>query len=284
MDLTFICLRRIGFWISASIPNMNILPESSIRSFNHTIYLYYRANRRSFPWRKTRNPYHILVSEIMLQQTQTDRVLDKYTLFLKTFPNFRTLAQAPVSKVLKVWQGLGYNRRAISLHRIAQIVVKEYHGRLPKTVEKLMALPGIGHYTASAICAFAFNQPTAFIETNIRRVYLHFFFPRRKKVEDQEILAVVEKTVDKKNPREWYYALMDYGVMLKSLVPNPNRRSAHYTKQSKFEGSNRQIRGMILKAMLNEPNLTISALVRILGVDKEKIKQGYSITLATKLD
>ncbi|MFB3897659.1 MAG: A/G-specific adenine glycosylase [bacterium] len=220
----------------------------------------------------------------MLQQTQTDRVLDKYTLFLKTFPNFRTLAQAPVSKVLKVWQGLGYNRRAISLHRIAQIVVKEYHGRLPKTVEKLMALPGIGHYTASAICAFAFNQPTAFIETNIRRVYLHFFFPRRKKVEDQEILAVVEKTVDKKNPREWYYALMDYGVMLKSLVPNPNRRSAHYTKQSKFEGSNRQIRGMILKAMLNEPNLTISALVRILGVDKEKIKQGYSITLATKLD
>lgn len=250
-----------------------MLSKLQVKEFQKTIYHYYQKHLRYFLWRETTNPYHILVSEIMLQQTQTDRVVDKYILFLKTFPNFRILAKAPISKVLKVWQGLGYNRRAISLHKTAQIVVNQYNSRLPKTVVELMALPGIGHYTASAICAFAFNQPAAFIETNIRRVYIHFFFPKRKKVDDKEILALVEQTVDKKHPREWYYALMDYGVMLKTQVPNPNRRSAHYTKQSKFEGSNRQVRGQILKAILKEPNLTESELVKKLGVDKAKVKQ-----------
>jgi A/G-specific adenine glycosylase len=198
----------------------------------------------------------------MLQQTQTDRVVEKYQLFIKTFPNFRSLAKSPLSKVLQVWQGMGYNRRAISLHKIAQIVVDKYQGKLPESVEELIELPGIGHYTASAIGAFAFNQPTAFIETNIRRVYIHFFFQKKRKVDDKDILPLVEQTVDKKNPREWYYALMDYGVMLGKQVPNPNRKSAHYAKQSKFEGSNRQIRGLILKILLKQPNLTESMLIK----------------------
>jgi A/G-specific adenine glycosylase len=209
----------------------------------------------------------------MLQQTQTDRVVYKYQLFLKTFPTFKSLAKSPLNKVLKVWQGLGYNRRAVSLHKTAQIIVYQYQGKLPESVDELIELPGIGHYTASAICAFAFNQPTTFIETNIRRIYIHFFFQKKRKVDDKDILPLVEQTLDKKNPRVWYYALMDYGVMLKKRVPNPNRKSTHYAKQSKFEGSNRQIRGMILKALLKEPKLTESKLVQKLNLDKDKVKR-----------
>jgi A/G-specific adenine glycosylase len=252
---------------------VNKLNQSSIRKFKGTIYQYYHKNKRTFPWRETRDPYHILVSEIMLQQTQTDRVVYKYQLFLKTFPTFKSLAKSPLNKVLKVWQGLGYNRRAVSLHKTAQIIVYQYQGKLPESVDELIELPGIGHYTASAICAFAFNQPTTFIETNIRRIYIHFFFQKKRKVDDKDILPLVEQTLDKKNPRVWYYALMDYGVMLKKRVPNPNRKSTHYAKQSKFEGSNRQIRGMILKALLKEPKLTESKLVQKLNLDKDKVKR-----------
>lgn len=250
-----------------------MLSKPEIHKFQKTIWQYYHTHPRSYPFRKTNNPYHILVSEIMLQQTQTERVVDKYQLFIKTFPNFRSLAKSPLSKVLKIWQGLGYNRRAISLHKTAQIVVNQYQGHLPKSVEALIELPGIGHYTASAICAFSFNQPTAFIETNIRRVYIHFFFQKKRKVNDKDILPLIEQTIDKKNPKEWYYALMDYGVMLGKQMPNPNRKSAHYAKQSRFEGSNRQIRGMILKALLKEPKLTESKLILKLGLDKDKVKR-----------
>lgn len=223
--------------------------------FQKIIYGYYREHARQFPWRMSRDPYHILVSEIMLQQTQTERVAQKYEQFITEFPDFSTLACAPLQKVLSVWQGLGYNRRAISLKTIARTVMEEFGACLPPDVELLKTLPGIGQATASAICAFAFNKPTVFIETNIRRVFIHFFFPHRDMVKDAEILPLVEMTLDKSNPREWYYALMDYGVMLKkelhlTQLRNPNRRSAHYQLQSPFEGSNRQIRGMILKTLI----------------------------------
>lgn len=212
------------------------------------------------PWRRTKDPYRILVSEVMLQQTQVERVLVKYREFIRAFPNFSTLAKAELSEVLKVWQGMGYNRRGMALKRLAEIVMQEHKGKLPSDPEELIKLPGIGRYSAAAIHTFATNRPTLFIETNIRRVYIHFFFGDKEGIRDEEIMPLVEKTMDRKNPREWYYALMDYGVKLKKEVPNPNRRSAHYTKQSRFEGSQRQVRGMILKAVLQYPGMTSASL------------------------
>ncbi|MDD4989073.1 MAG: A/G-specific adenine glycosylase [Candidatus Pacebacteria bacterium] len=201
------------------------------------------------PWRKTNDPYRILVSEIMLQQTQVSRVTPKYESFLKRFPTVQKIATANTGDVLKLWQGLGYNRRALNLQKSAKIICEKFGGVVPDDLEKLDSLPGIGLATAGAISAYAWNKPTLFIETNIRRVFLHFFFNDAdcKMVEDEVIFPFVERALDKKNPREWYYALMDYGAMLKATVPNPNRRSAHYTKQSKFTGSNREVRGKILK-------------------------------------
>ena len=199
--------------------------------FKRTIWEYYRAHRRPMPWRRARDlrdPYRILVSEIMLQQTQVSRVVGFYENFIKKFPDVRTLAGAKTAEVLKAWQGLGYNRRALALQRLAKEVVEKYQGKLPHEKEKLVALPGIGEYTAGAVRAFAFNQPEIFIETNIRRVFIHFFFPRRQKVTDTEIVRYSERTLDRKNPREWYFALMDYGAMLGNSTQNPNHRSAHY--------------------------------------------------------
>jgi len=236
------------------------ISASAVRLFKKIINDHYRDHYREMPWRRTRDPYRILVSEIMLQQTQAERVLQKYAEFIKIFPDLNSLAQAPLSNVLRVWQGMGYNRRALSLKRLAEIVVQEYAGKLPDDPEELIRLPGIGPYSASAIYAFVHNRPSLFIETNIRRVYIHFFFDDREHVRDAEIMPILEKTLDRKNPRDWYYALMDYGVKLKKEVRNPNRRSAHYQKQSAFHGSARQVRGMILKALLTTPGMTRDAL------------------------
>ena len=207
----------------------------------------------------------------MLQQTQVERVLGKYEQFISVFPDFASLAQAPLQSVLSVWQGLGYNRRAMALQRTAQTVTTEWNGILPSSVDLLVELPGIGHATASAIAAFAFGKPSVFIETNIRRVFIHFYFHDRDNVMDSEILPLVERTLVRSDPRRWYYALMDYGTMLKKQLQNPNRKSAHYQKQSPFEGSNRQIRGMVLKAVLEKPYITESALLKTLNRNHEQI-------------
>lgn len=208
----------------------------------------------------------------MLQQTQVERVRSKYQMFISAFPDFFALAQAPLAVLLSVWQGLGYNRRAIALRQIAQEIVNQYHGMLPSSVDRLMQFPGIGKATASAIAAFAFNQPTVFIETNIRRVFIHFFFEGKTRVHDDEILPLVEKSLDRSDPREWYYALMDYGAMLKKEVVNPNRKSFHYQKQAPFEGSQRQLRGLILRTILQASEITESGLLKKLKKNPEKIK------------
>jgi A/G-specific adenine glycosylase len=248
------------------------LTPTRVRGFQRGIYRHYRIHGRTFPWRRTRNPYHILVSEIMLQQTQTERVVQKYEQFLTSFPDFASLAQAPLREVLRLWQGLGYNRRAIALKNIAQTVARDFHGNLPSSPDALMALPGIGRATASAICAFAFNQPVVFIETNIRRVFIHHFFQDENDVKDAEILPLVKETLDTSHPRKWYHALMDYGVMLKKRYQNPNRKSAHYQKQPPFEGSNRQIRGMILRALTSESPISQQEIAKRLGMDPERVK------------
>src|ERR1700690_4312355 len=222
---------------------MKPLTPSAIFSFRKKIYGYYDQHGRDLPWRKTLNPYRVLVSEIMLQQTQVERVLEKYKEFLDAFPDFEALAHAPLPILLGIWQGMGYNRRALALKALAQKVVAEHRGKLPREPEKLIALPSIGPYTAGAIAAFAFNKSVVFMDTNIRRVYIHEFFHDRDDIHDDEILPLLEQTGDAGNPRKWYNALMDFGAMLKKENTHPNRKSAHYTKQSPFENSNRQVRG-----------------------------------------
>jgi A/G-specific adenine glycosylase len=228
---------------------MHLQPKN-VHLFQEKIRNYYYNHKRDFPWRESHNPYHILVSEVMLQQTQTSRVENKYTEFLLKYPTIETLAESSFSDILRIWQGLGYNRRAKNLHQSARIITHELRGLVPQTYETLVLLPGIGQNTAGAILAYAFNIAQPFIETNIRSVYLHEFLIDREQVSDKEILELVKDTMDTNNPREWFYALTDYGVYLKQTIGNQNLRSTHYTKQSEFEGSRRQIRAQILKLLL----------------------------------
>jgi A/G-specific adenine glycosylase len=247
------------------------LTSDVIKLFQNIIYDYYERNRREFPFRKNLNPYRVLVSEIMLQQTQTSRVSEKYIEFLNKFPDFQALSESSLDDVLKIWQGLGYNRRAIALKKISEIVMKEHRGKLPDSVDILKSFPQIGHNTASSILAFAFNQPSIFIETNIRRIYIYFFFPGKDGIKDTQILPFVEQTMDRRDPREWYYALMDYGVMLKKAHPELNKRSAHYKKQKSFKGSNRQIRGKILKLLIKDKVLLKSEICSKLKLEANKL-------------
>ncbi|QSZ68464.1 A/G-specific adenine glycosylase [Methanofollis aquaemaris] len=222
------------------------------------------------PWRETDDPYRIFVSEVMLQQTQVERVRKKYSEFIERFPDFAALAAAEQREVLEAWQGLGYNRRALALRQAAQMIVRDFDGTVPADPAVLETLPGIGRATASSIAAFVHNRPTVFIETNVRRVFIHFFFRDREDVRDAEILPLVEMTLDPAHPREFYWAVMDYGTMLKKRYPNPNRRSASYSKQSAFEGSDRQVRGRMLKALLDHGTLTTERLLSEGGVVDEK--------------
>lgn len=245
---------------------MRHLTPADIRSFQKKIYQYYHVHGRKLPWRETIDPYRIVVSELMLQQTQVDRVAQKYPEFINAFPDFKSLARAPLQKVLHVWHGMGYNRRSLFLKKIAQQVMDKFIGTFPRDIERIQTLPGIGTHTAASICAFAFNQPVVFIETNIRTVFIHEFFQGKRVVHDAQILPLVKQTIDRKKPCAWYNALMDYGVMLKKQYRNPGRRSAHYYRQTPFEGSNRQIRGRIIKLLTHKPS-TIAELCRSIGRD-----------------
>jgi A/G-specific adenine glycosylase len=206
----------------------------------------------------------------MLQQTQVPRVKEKYVAFIRRFPDFSTLSHASLAEVMKEWQGLGYNRRAKYLHELSIHVVEELNGVLPQSPDKLISLPGIGKATAGSIAAFAYNSPVVFIETNIRRVFIHHFFSGDDLVSDAQILPLVELTLDRRDPREWYYALMDYGTWLVGRMPNPNRRSRHYVRQSAFEGSDRQIRGKILRRLISETTCPPDVLVCEAGDDPDR--------------
>ncbi len=237
------------------------LTKATFNAFNTIIEHYYTHNKRIFSWRTHITPYNVAVSEIMLQQTQTDRVVIKFDPFIAQFPTWQSLAQANFHDVLRMWKGLGYNRRALALHKIANLVVSTYNGILPDKPEILVTFPGIGKATAHSIITFAFNNPSIFIETNIRTVFIYFFFQQQTNITDKEIAPLIEHTLNHENPREWYYALMDYGAMLKKTVGNLSRFSAHYHKQSPFEGSERQLRGKILQTLLDKPGTTEQQLV-----------------------
>lgn len=272
------------------------MSDTTILTFQQTVWNYFAEHgRHDLPWRQpdddgSFDPYKICVSELMLQQTQVARVWPKYEQFLRAFPTVEVLAAAGLGDVLVVWQGLGYNRRAKFLWQAAQKVVQDFGGVFPSTPQELVRLPGIAANTAGAIMAYAYNQPIAFVETNVRTVYIHHFFKGQTDIPDSAILELVERTLPDKEGkraagddgftssprrmrngvpakpvlwgdstaglshyREWYWALMDYGVFLKQTVGNLSRHSKSYAKQSKFVGSNRQIRGQIIRLLAHKP-------------------------------
>jgi A/G-specific adenine glycosylase len=249
------------------------LTPGVVGSFHRFLASFFAERGRDLPWRRTTDPYRILVSEFMLQQTQVERVLVKYPAFLERFPDEGTLARAPLQEVLLAWQGLGYNRRALALHRTARRIADDYGGTVPLDRATLDTFPGIGSATAGAIVVFSTDRPEVFIETNIRRVYIHLFFPGAEKVHDREIVPVLEKTLDREEPRRFYYALMDHGSLLKRGTRNPNLRSASYARQSPFEGSDRQARGTILRLLLGDGEIAEPDLREMVPVEPERLER-----------
>lgn len=251
--------------------------DNDYQQFKNTVMEYYAEHARAdLPWRVDTRPYYIVVSEIMLQQTQVERVIPFFKKWIGVFPNWKRLAGAPQSQVLRYWKGLGYNSRALRLQKLAQSITDTYHGRLPQDYKKLLDLPGIGPYTAGAVRAFAFDQYTPIIETNIRRVFIHHFFKGQAGVTDQQIREVMDDLGDIDNPREWYWALMDYGSQLPKIEKyNPNQQSKHYTRQSEFKGSDREIRGQILGVLLEQKNDRIlkEKIFKKLGFEHERYQK-----------
>lgn len=248
---------------------------------------------RDLPWRRTRDPYGIWLSEVMLQQTQVARVLTRWPEWLERFPTVESLAAAPTSEVLAAWQGMGYNRRALALKAAAEAVTRDRDGVFPQDADELKALPGIGPATAQGIRAFAFDLPGVYLETNVRAVMLHHLFPDVPGVPDRELTPLVRATCPDApgaargegvadaepspfavpqdaddTPRSWYYAMLDYGAWLKRAVPNPSRRSSSYTRQSRFEGSRRQKRSHIVRMLLDAQSAGAA------GLTLEEVRDG----------
>ncbi|WP_322495275.1 A/G-specific adenine glycosylase [Chloroflexus sp.] len=170
---------------------------------------------RDLPWRRTRDPYAIMVAEVMLQQTQVDRVLPKYQAFVAAFPTIEALAAAPTAEVIRLWAGLGYNRRAVNLQRAAQAIVTRHGGRVPDSVAALRALPGIGPYTAGAIACFAFEHDVAFLDTNIRRVVRRLCVgPDHAAATEAELLAHAAALIPPGQGWAWNQAIMELGALI----------------------------------------------------------------------
>lgn len=249
--------------------------EDEIRAFQRSILDWYRAHKRDYlPWRIHREravtPYEIFVSEIMLQQTQVARVLEKYPKFLRAFPTIKYLAGSSLAQVLVAWQGMGYNRRAFYLKRAAEEIVHNCGGIIPADPEKLEKLPGIGPYTAGAIACFAYNKPVLFLDTNIRKVFLHYFFGAKKyrgQVDDREIFVFARQTLFRRDPRRWHYALMDYGALALGRERGLLKKSKHYYKQSPFFGSARFFRSQIVKYLLQYKKASETELCDFLARD-----------------
>lgn len=241
------------------------MPQKSVtmKKFRAYVLAYHKKHGRALLWRENTDPYWVVVSEIMLQQTQVPRALIKFPEFIAKFPNFKTLAAATTPEVLSVWQGLGYNRRALYLKRTAEIIVAHHGGVLPRDIEILKRFPGIGPNTAASILAFAYNIPHPFIETNVRTVFLHHFFSDEENISDAQLVPFITEALDRRNTRRWHWALMDYGTYLKKTFGNAGRRSRHYTKQPKFQGSLRQLRGHMVRLLLEHEKITAKKILKL---------------------
>jgi A/G-specific adenine glycosylase len=241
-----------------------------ITEFKKIILSHYRQSGRKFPWRGA-GPWGVMVSEFMLQQTQTERVMRYWGDWIRRWPRPKDLAGASMEEALRHWSGLGYNRRCYNLKKSAAIITEEHKGKVPGNPDILRLLPGIGPYTSGAIACFAFNSPSVFLETNIRATVIHCFFPSRDNVRDAEIYPILEKALYKEDPRTWYYALMDYGAALKKLTAHPGRRSAHYVRQSPFIGSFRQARGKVIRTLAGMGASNADEIKMACGLEEEKL-------------
>ncbi len=246
-------------------------------AFVEKVLLLGGAARRVLPWRWIDDAYGVLVSEVMLQQTQVARVDGRWQRFMARFPTADALASASVADVLDEWQGLGYNRRALNLKRAAEACARDLGGRVPESYEELLALPGVGPATAAGVVAFACDKPAVYLETNVRTVFLHELFPDEEGVRDDRIRPLVAASCPSAGVREWYYALLDYGAQLKSQVGNASRRSAHYVRQSSFEGSRRQKRAFLVREVLADPTAEASAAKGLLD-DFERARGRDAVT------
>lgn len=245
------------------------------KDFHTVVWNYYEKNKREMPWRNLNDlsekdrGYNVLVSEVMLQQTQVNRVIEKYTQWMERWPTIEEFAEATLSDVLVMWNGLGYNRRAKYLLESLTTIHKDYGGIVPMDQSALQDLPGIGPNTAAAIIVYTYNKPIPFVETNIRTVYLHSYYADSdSQVTDNELLTLVKETLDKKNPRDWFYALMDYGAYLKKNHGNQLHRAKAYKKQSVFSGSKRQIRGKVLHLLTKLQYIHKDELIKEIADDR----------------
>jgi len=238
-----------------------VLNEKTIKEFQSKILSWYKINKRDFPWRRTTDPYNILVSEVMLQQTQAQRVVPYYEKFIDDFPTLKDLAHAKNYEVLKDWSGLGFNNRAIRLKEMALIIQNDFKEVFPKQIDQLLILKGIGSYTAAAILAFAFNKKVAVIDTNIRRVLIHELHLNQN-ISQKRLSEIALSVIPKGKSRIWHNALMDYGA-LSATAKRTNIKSK--SKQSQFKGSEREVRGKILKLLLEKKKLGKSNLAEIIA-------------------
>jgi A/G-specific adenine glycosylase len=248
--------------------------KKNIKNLQKIVWEFYvEHGRHDLTWRKNPKPYYVLVSEVMLQQTQVPRVRVKFAEFIKVFPTIKSLAKSDQVTLLRTWKGLGYNRRALWLRDAAQTIVSHFGSRVPRDPKILESLKGIGHYTARAIATFSYNDPHAFIETNIRRIFIHHFYSTSEQVPDSVLLPLIEVAVDQSRPREWYWALMDYGSYLGKAFPNANTRSKHYAKQSKFEGSDRQVRSKIMECMMDQQKAKLPDLIAYVDDSPDRVER-----------
>lgn len=246
--------------------------ETQLQEFQQAIWKNYHEQGRSFPWRNINDSWGILVSEVMLQQTQTSRVIPYWLRWMEKWPTPQALASASMDEVLREWAGLGYNRRGRYLKLAAETITANFNGQVPRTLQDLLQLPGIGSYTAGAILCFAYNEPVVFIETNIRSALLHFFFQDEKKVPDKQLIPILKATLDRHNPRIWYYALMDYGAQLKKVTLNPSQRSAHYSRQAPFKGSLREARGYIVRMLAEKGPASLDNLAECTTIEYDRLQ------------
>lgn len=257
---------------SAPRPRRRLVKRELVDAFIDLVLAQGAAHYREFAWRDTRDPYATAISEIMLQQTQAPRVVGFFDRWMERFPTADALAAAPLDLVLENWQGLGYNRRALQVKRLAETIANECGGELPVRYRELLELPGVGPSTAAGIVIFAHDEPALYYETNVRTVYLHEVWPKAEEVHDRDVLEVAGRVLDRVvargiSPRRWTYALLDYGAWLKKEFPNPSRRSKQYVRHAKFEGSNRQKRGAVLRAVVGDPGRSVAEYAEAIGYD-----------------
>ncbi|MDR0784615.1 MAG: A/G-specific adenine glycosylase [Treponema sp.] len=250
--------------------------SESISAFKTEVNAFFTQQGRSFPWRENTTPWGVAVSEFMLQQTQTERVTPFFKRWMERWPTPAALADASLEDALREWVGLGYNKRCRFLKECARVICVKHGGKVPETPAELTQLPGVGAYTAGAVACFAYNYPSVFIETNIRATILNFFFKDAASVSDKKLVPILEEALDRENPRQWYWALMDYGAALKKTGENPSRRSAHYAKQSTFDGSFRQLRGKVVRSLAIDGKANAEELAFRTGIAPDDLYRALS--------